>query len=663
MTSIQVSVSADERHRLEACAVEPIRFPGAIQTFGALLTVDLRTFDVLQASANCGDVLGVAAGALQGTPLVDLIGTEAVEQCRELLERRGVAANPIAVQIDGKRFDAVVHGVDGVGVVEFEPSTAEGPSVATVHAAIHRLSEARTITDIYVQAAHEMRRLTEFDRVMVYKFHPDGHGEIVAEEVADDMEPYVGLHFPASDIPAQARQLYLSKLCRFIVVNDQPAAELVPADNPVTGKSLDLGHAELRSVSPHHVEFMRNMGQVTTLSLSLIHREQLIGMVTCAHRSPRRISFSLREAYTVLARQVSMQLGSVAEIERLTRLDSVRAIRARLARQVESGDDIGEALLKGEFTLLDLVSADGATLHLHGVSTSIGDAPHTVIGPELLAELAGEYESIVVTDSVGDDYPRLQALMPGIAGVLIVPFGGEGDYLAWFRKETISTVTWLGDQSLANRKTPFTPRNSFSMWSESVAGKSEPWDDLALLEALEIRHDLNAVLVRAAESQLARVALHDPLTGLPNRRLLSDRMDQALAKRERGVPVALLFADLDDFKQINDTQGHGIGDAVIIVAAHRIREVMRAQDTVARIGGDEFVVLCEGAGAQEAEIAAARILEAFSAPIEAGQAQYRVSVSIGIALAERGQSPDGFLRSADMAMYRAKHGGRGRASY
>lgn len=663
MTNIQVSVSADERHRLETCAVEPIRVPGAIQAHGALLSVDLQSFDVLQASANCGDVLGVAADALKGSALVDLIGADAVEQCRDLLERRGGTTNPVAVQIDGKHFDAVVHGVDGLGIVEFEPATEDGPSVATVHAAIHRLSEARTVTDIYADTAREMRRLTQFDRVLVYKFHADGHGEVVAEEVAAGMEPYMGLHFPASDIPAQARQLYLSKLCRFILLGDQPPAELVPAEHPLTGQPVDLGHAELRSVSPHHVEFMRNMGQATTLSLSLIHRDQLIGMVTCAHRSPRRISYAIREAYTVLARQVSMQLGTVAEIQRLTRLDSVRAIRALLARQMESGDDIGGALLGGKVTLLDLVPADGVTLHLGKVTMSIADAPDTVIGPEMLADIGGAHGSVVVTDSVGEDYPRLQELMPGIAGVLIVPIGGEGDYLAWFRKETISTVRWLGDQSLANRNTPFTPRNSFAMWSESVAGKSEPWDDLALLEALEIRHDLNAVLLRVAESQLARAALHDPLTGLPNRRLLSDRMDQALAKLERGVPVALLFADLDGFKVINDSQGHGVGDGVIVAAAHRIREVMRGQDTVARIGGDEFVVLCEGAGAKEAEIAAERIVEAFLAPIEAGSGQYRVSVSVGIALAERGQSPEAVLRAADMAMYRAKHGGRSRASY
>ncbi|MDN4481663.1 bifunctional diguanylate cyclase/phosphodiesterase [Demequina muriae] len=658
-----VTTSADERLRLETCARERIRVPGAIQSYGALLSVDLATFTVLQASENAIDVLGVDTDALIGARVADLAGQDVVERCLAIVQHRGLAANPVAAQIDGRRFDVIIHEADGVGIVEFEPELAGEYSAATVHAAIHRLSAAATVPEIYAQTAIELRHLTGYDRVVVYRFHPDGHGEVVAEDLEDGMEPYLGLHFPASDIPAQARQLYVSKLTRAIVLDDAPPAPLAPALNPLTGQPLDLGHAELRSVSPDHVQFMRNMGQVSTISLSLVHGDALIGMITCAHRTTRRLPYLLREGFAVLARQVSMQLGTAAEIERLTRIDAVRTVRASLARQVKSSDDLSSALIEGEFTLLDLIPADGATLHVDGASTSIGEAPAAMIGPELLAELTGAEAATVVSDAVSVDYPRLHSLMPDIAGVLVVPFGADGDYLAWFRKETVATVRWLGDQSSANRVTPLTPRTSFAAWSESVAGKSTPWDRLALLEASEIRHDLNAALLRAAESALARVALHDPLTGLPNRRLLGDRLEQAMSTLERDAPVALLFADLDSFKQINDSEGHGAGDAVIIAAAGIIRETIRSQDTVARIGGDEFVVVCEGAGRVEAEAAAQRIVEAFTAPLVVQGSQYQVGVSIGIAIAAPGQEPDDLLRAADAAMYRAKEGGRGRASY
>ncbi|MFW2514335.1 diguanylate cyclase domain-containing protein [Demequina sp. SO4-13] len=663
MTDIQVSTSVDERDRLNTCALEPIRHPGAIQPHGALLSVDLDSLEVLQASANSIDVLGISAAALAGTDLAHLVGADVVDKCRAVLERRGLASNPLSARIHGRRFDVIVHESDGVGVVEFEPAIERDQSASAVHAAIHRLSGAGSVANIYAQAASEIKNLTGFDRVVVYRFHADGHGEVVAEEVQEGLEPYLGLHFPASDIPAQARQLYMSKLVRFIALGDAPPAAMVPVENPSTGKPLDLGHAELRSVSPHHVEFMRNMGQVTTMSLSLTHGDQLIGMITCSHGSVRRVPFALREGYAVLARQVSMQLATVAEIERLTRLDAVRTVRAHIARQVKSGEDLEEALMHGEFTLLDLIPADGATLHVHGVSTSIGDVPEAAIGAGLFAELSSDHETIVVSDSLSADLPRLHSLMPEVAGVLMVPFGADGDYLAWFRQETVSSVTWLGDQSLANRATALSPRNSFETWSESVSGKSEPWDEMALLEAAEIRHDLDAALLRAAESELARIALHDPLTGLPNRRLLSDRLQQALARLERGTPAALLFADLDRFKQINDTEGHGAGDAVIVAAAQRIRAVTRSQDTVARIGGDEFVVLCENAGPDDADAAADRIVEAFAEPLEVDGTQYTITTSVGIALAEPGLSPECLIQAADTAMYRAKDSGRGQASH
>ncbi|MFW7415208.1 diguanylate cyclase domain-containing protein [Demequina sp. SO4-18] len=659
---MKVRQSSDELLRLDKCALEPIRVPGAIQPHGALLCVDLESFEVLQASENAIDVLGVAAAALVGSHLGDLSGDAVVEDLRAVLDDESTAANPVSMRIGDRGFDVVVHRADGLGLVEFEPAGAGDDCVAAVHSAVHRLGSLTSVSEVYEQTATELKRLTGFDRVVVYKFHADGHGEVVAERAEEGMERYLGLHFPASDIPSQARELYLSQLSRMIILDDEQPAALVPPVNPVTGESLDLGHAQLRSVSPHHVEFMRNMGQVTTMSLSMVYVGRLIGMVTCSHRSPMRLRYAMRQAYEVLARQVAMQLGAVAEIERLTHLHAVRSVRARVGRQVKTGTDIRNSLFNGEFTLLDLIPADGATLRLDGVATSMGEVPDAVVDHRLLEELAGDEEPMLVSDALSEDYPELHALMPEVAGLLVVPFGGQNDCLAWFRKESISTVHWLGDQSAANRSSPLAPRNSFAKWGESVAGRSEPWDQMALIEASEIRHDLNAAMLRVAESELARVALHDPLTGLPNRRLLNDRMGDALAKRERGTPAALLFADLDSFKHINDTEGHGTGDAVIVAVAERIRAITRTHDILARVGGDEFVVLCEEATAEDADAAAARILEAFSTPIEVGGRKYDVGASIGVALAEPGQSPDDLLRAADAAMYRAKDGGRGRAS-
>jgi diguanylate cyclase (GGDEF)-like protein len=263
----------------------------------------------------------------------------------------------------------------------------------------------------------------------------------------------------------------------------------------------------------------------------------------------------------------------------------------------------------------------------------------------------------VATSQLPVDLPEVAELLPGIAGLVVTPLSSGGDFLAWYRPEVVRTVNWLGDQSPANRLTPLSPRNSFSQWSESVTGTSLPWDGVEA-DAHELGRDLDGSLLRRAETKLAELALHDALTGLPNRRLLMDRLSQALKRHSRGAPLALLFIDLDGFKQVNDRLGHDAGDALLVGTAERILGQTRAQDTVARFGGDEFVVLCENAGAAEAERIAARIRTSISEQRELDGRPITVGASIGIATPRAGGGVNELLREADAAMYAAKERSR-----
>ncbi|MDQ4138039.1 MAG: GAF domain-containing protein, partial [Actinomycetota bacterium] len=382
-------VLAGERERLEACSREPIRTPGSIQPHGAFLTVEPDGSEILQASSSCAEVLGVPAEDLLGRPLTHILSPDAYRRFEALRDGDRAAANPLTVEVGGRSFDVIVHPVDGAVAVEFEPVPPLGsdPSTAAIYAAIQRLSEASDLERLRAETARELRALTGFDRVMVYEFHPDGHGEVVAEERADGMEPYIGLHFPASDIPAQARQLYLGKLSRVIASTESGTSELLPELNPRSGQPLDLGLAELRSVSRHHLQFMRNMGQGATFSLSLIVAGELVGMVTCAHRTPKRIGYATRQGYEILAGQLSLQLGAMAEIARLGRRDATRSIRARLIDHVSRTDDILEALTHGPVTLLDVVAAGGATVCIGGRCASVGDVPVAASRPDFARRL------------------------------------------------------------------------------------------------------------------------------------------------------------------------------------------------------------------------------------------------------------------------------------
>jgi diguanylate cyclase (GGDEF)-like protein len=638
--------------------LEPIRIPGAVQPHGVLLAVDPSTLTISQVSANADTIVGADPIALLGRNLRELIADSAVAELRDILDPVTATANPGSAEIGGKQFDLIVHETDAALLVELEPILDEASGLITMmRAAFRHLASAKSVAELRNAAAVDIRRITGYDRVMVYHFHRDGHGEVVGEAVADDMEPYLGLHYPASDIPQQARQLYVTKLSRQIVSSAGEAAALLQDTNSPTTTPLDLSVAELRAVSPHHLAFMRNMGQASTFSLSLVRGGVLVGMITCAHRTERRLSFGVREGLEILANQIALQLGAMAEIDRLSWRNHVWEIRSALLTQVHSAESLPESLLGLHLTILDLVPADGACIRLGGELKMLGSTPTRGQLAELPALIPGfATHSPFSSNAIPLDHPGLAAAFPGVAGLLVRPLGRDGDFIAWFRGEVTQTVKWLGDMSPENRLSPLSPRNSFSAWTQDVSGTSEPWNEFER-EATELCRDLESILLQRVESRLAEQALRDPLTGLPNRRLLMDRLEQALARHESEVGLALLFADVDRFKSINDDFGHATGDLALIHVADCLRRSVRDGDTVARLGGDEFVVILEGVTPKEAATVADRIRECIAEP-PPDDAAWRASVSIGIAFAGNDADPSHLLSEADAAMYRAKVGGR-----
>jgi chemotaxis family two-component system sensor kinase Cph1 len=658
----------DEQLRLIKCVQEPIRAPGTIQCHGALLAVDPVTMTIVVASDNCEDILGIDVRHLLGNPIFAVTG-EAWATAHIGANASAPEPNPLTLTLNSQRFEVIVHRARPLVIIEFEPFVGKGggdTSAVGVYGAMHRLARVRDRHVLWEKTAREVKELTGFDRVTIYSFHADGHGEIVAEELVEGTEPYLGLHFPASDIPQQARQLYLTKLSRLISDNSGATSTLwsLPDENGNDAEPLDLSEAELRSVSPHHLEFMRNMGQASTLSLSLVNDGRLIGMVTLAHRTHHRVSYILRQGLEVLANQVALQLTSMDEIDRLTDQVRVRNIRAQLVQQPgvtqsTNAAELAAALFEGDLTVLNLIPASGAVLSLAGETTTVGTVPPA----EAIAALVDwscnqNANKSCVTERLPTDDPELAALLPGVTGLLLVPLPGDGDFIAWFRPEITETVRWLGDQTADNRTDALSPRMSFSAWTQSVSGKRNGLE----LEAEELSRDLAGALVRHAEARLAALAMSDVLTGLPNRRLLMDRLTLALSSPARSGDTSLLFIDLDAFKQINDTYGHEAGDQVLLETSRRILATTRSDDTVARLGGDEFVVLCERTSTHDAAALAKRIVDAVRLPIRLDGLTLSISASVGIADADIASTADDLLRGADGAMYRAKQGGRDQAS-
>ena len=630
-----------ERSRLEECSSEPIRTPGGIQPHGALLGFSRETRRVIVVSENALDFLKVTPADLLGRTAEDLLGDERIPAFVKAAE----GANPADIEIDGRAFDAIVHRDGPVTFVELEeqqPAFGERAAASATYAAGQRLSVAPTREALLEQVTREFSELTDFDRVMVYHFHADGHGEVVSEVRAEGMEPYLGLHFPASDIPAQARELYLTKVSRAIINSSATPVPLLAVDGTAR---IDLTHAELRAVSPFHLQFMRNMGQVSTVSFSLIHHGTLIGMITCAHNEERRLPFLVRRNLEMLANQVALQLGAASDLEIARRRARSQELRLRLLGKIVASDDVADALLGGDFTVTDLIAADAVALRLSGEVSRSAGAPSV----EALDALLTGADLGTHTSALAIDRPDLAALFPDFAGLLVVRLGEEGDFIAFFRREVIQTIDWLGDLTEQNRAENLSPRLSFSAWQQSVTGRSLPWGD-AITAASVLAADVSSALVRREESRLATLAMLDPLTGLANRRALTEHLE-----RSTEAAIALLFLDLDGFKSINDTYGHEAGDEVLIETARRLLEHTRLEDRVVRLGGDEFVVVCQRISPPEAEALARRIAAAASQPI--GGDGYQVTASVGIVTASAGEDASALLEQADAAMYRAKQSG------
>ena len=633
-----------ERARLEECAREPIRIPGRIQSHGMLLCFDTATGVVTVASENALHWLGKSVDDLNSITLSDAV-------------RESDPVDPVRIALDGEDYESIVHRLGDRVVVELEPVLPQlGYARTSVVGALQRLAKLTTAEELRDAAVREIRAISGFDRVMIYQFHEDGHGEVVAEERTDELEAYLGLHFPASDIPSQARDLYVTKLSRAIVRSDDTGVPLVALGGDAASldvSALDLSDAELRAVSPFHLQFMRNMGQVSTVSFSMVDGNRLHGMITCAHSTERRLPVLLRRALEVLASQLSLQLVAIERIRQLSHDLAIREQRSVLLAPLFASEDVASALLDGPQTVLDLVPADGVIVRIDGVVHTAGEVPDDNHVRSLLDEVA---DAPLISQALASNHPQLAPLTTGFAGLLSVPLKSEGDILVFLRREISRVVRWLGDPRAENRESPLSPRLSYSAWQESVTGTSLPWGRVAD-EARDLGRELEGALLRRAEVQLAGLALKDALTGLYNRRSLIERLESVPPTSR-----ALLFVDIDEFKSVNDTLGHDAGDRVIIEVARRLVLSSRAEDLVVRLGGDEFVVLCEAPGIDGARAIADRIVAAVSAPIALSDGFVSVTASCGVVTAVEGMTGASLLEEADRAMYRAKNAGRNRVS-
>ncbi|QQP89931.1 GAF domain-containing protein [Skermanella sp. TT6] len=504
---------------LTNCDREPIEIPGSIQPHGVLVVLHPETLCILQAAGPTETLLGSTPGELAGIPFGSLVNADAIGVIRDVVARANLiprSKNLFSLELAAadRRFDASVHAGEAGLVVELEPVDGSSPlppggPLGLVQAMLGAVQGAATLRDFCRGAAEEVRRATGFARVMIYRFNQDGIGHVFAESRRDDIGSYLDLHYPASDIPAQARDLYRRNWLRLIPDARYRPAPLVPPVSPLTGRPVNLAHCALRSVSPLHLEYLANMNVRASMSLSILRGDRLWGLVACHHDEPRYLPHGTRAACELFAQMFSFQLDARLKAEMLEEAMRLHGVHDRLVGVISRDDDLAGGLMCHKPNLQDYVPCSGVALWLDGRFSSIGTTPDQATVKDLVDWLdRSSPDGVWETDRLSQVWPGGDGIREIAAGVLALSVSrSPRDYILWFRPEVVRTVTWAGNPNKPVEATSagdrLSPRRSFEAWREEVRGRSHPWSEAEIAAARTLRTTLLEVVLRRVD-QIAK---------------------------------------------------------------------------------------------------------------------------------------------------------------
>lgn len=515
------------RELMQRCDREPIHIPGTILPHGAMLVLDCRTFEILQAAGNTHALLGIGVEDLIGTSISSLIDPVKIGRLKALSEGFELRTprhmlDPLLRVAENRPLDASVHRSGDTLVLEFEAADIEdrfaSDPLSGVQEMIRGFDTAASLRSLCQLAAERVRSVVGYDRALVYRFMQDDSGWVIAESCDQRLEPFLDLHYPAADIPKQARALYLKSWLRMIAQVNYEPAPLTPELNPRTAMPLDMSHAILRDVSPVHRQYLRNMGVDASMSISIIYKGQLWGLIVCHHYSPKILPRHLRAICELFGSMFSLQLESRerrAEFE--ARLAS-RMVLQNLILNLAGADDYAEGLTQQSPNLLDYIHSvstgsdesrqGGVAVCVKGQLTFLGVTPNRHQIEQLVAWLdtqMGAQDGIFSTDCLGALWAPAKEFADVASGILAISVSPElSDYIVWFRPEIATSVHWAGQPSKLVQATQdgptLSPRKSFDAWRETVVGKGSPWTPADTDAATDLRLSLLHVVLKRIEA-------------------------------------------------------------------------------------------------------------------------------------------------------------------
>lgn len=519
MTRTEIDLTSFEK--------EPIHLRGLIQSHGVLFVLQEPELKILQVSNNTFQLFGLPPSTFINQKLSKFVCEKNIKLFQKSLKHQNLkSANPIKIELGDiyqpLLFDAIFHRKDGVLILEIEPEipiTESFKFVSFYHTIRNSATCLQSASDFHHLCqiiVREIRAITEFDRVMLYKFDQDGHGAVIAEERQEKFKSFLGLHYPVTDIPPQARLLYCHNWLRLIPdVNDEPI-EIVPAKNPLTDRVIDLSFAVLRSVSPCHIEYLKNMGVTASMSISVLKNQKLWGLIACHHYSPKYVPYEIREACEFLGQVMSFELLTKEDNEDYEYRLNTKENQAKMLENLAFLPQKNLAnLVNSKPNLLDIVSAEGAAVigseknyHFLGKTPTLSAIKKIVNWLE-----KNNKNMIFSTDNFSNFYPEAKTFKDVASGLLAISISESSiKYILWFRPEVVQTVHWAGNPEEAFEVVEMknelgyhlSPRRSFEQWKETVSCQSLPWKKYEIEGAIQLRNSLVNIVLRQGD-ELAKL--------------------------------------------------------------------------------------------------------------------------------------------------------------
>ncbi len=490
---------------LSNCDREPIHAPGSIQPHGFLFVLDPTDWMIVGASTNAREFFWREAAALIGSPIETVLGDPVrggLDRARvqpDFSKRAGFVTE-VAVEVggDSQPFTLVAHAVGERVILEGERSSDATPFEQDMQTFLARLGAIESVAEMYQLAVTEVRRITGFDRCLLYRFDADWNGTVIAEDRNGVLPTYLNQRFPASDIPRQARDLYQRNRLRQIPNSTYRPVPIALRSGTGSAAELDLSLSVLRSVSPIHLEYMRNMGTGSSMSVAVMRGAELWGLISCHSREPRFIPFVTRAACDVLGRFLSLQLAAREQARELSYRLELTAVLARVVGDLAQDGDFAATVQPDD--LLRLANASGAAI-VHGETlVTHGRTPAEAQLRKLVTQIREMGQAVVFWDKAGAQFNAL-GLDPAVAsGVLALTVEEPAVSVLWFRPEIIEVVEWGGEPRKAieahGAGHVLHPRKSFEVWRETVRGRSAPWESTVIATAKDLREALVKVILR-----------------------------------------------------------------------------------------------------------------------------------------------------------------------